>query len=30
VREHVIDRWIQDQLIDLAEVAGVEMPEALR
>ena len=30
VREHDIDRWIQDQLDDLAEVAGVSVREALR
>ena len=30
VREHDIDRWMQDQLDDLAEVAGVSVREALR
>ena len=30
VREHDIDRWMQDQLDDLAEVSGVPVPEALR
>jgi trehalose-6-phosphate synthase len=30
VREHDVDRWMQDQLDDLAEVHGVSAPEALR
>jgi trehalose-6-phosphate synthase len=30
VREHDIDRWMQDQLDDLADVSGAPVPEALR